>query len=410
LNMQKQILIISLLSIHCLTMAQNAITINDPCTAAMAMTVKGKWTTLTDNITVVNQTQKLEIFKRLDAIKNIFMNLFPEPTGVDIRVRKSTGICYFGSNRKYRLSPDGDLSFDYVKILPNISYSNFFNFSPHYCAHTDKGIVFMPGSKNENSDGAGITVNDFSGLMDGPAVDDEWTINGLPVRRLSTVINEKWKNYELYGDAMAKGRYVLIHRNGMLPYKPVTRKQYLDRCIAYTEQLHDKMIQALNQQYVRSLEVQEAEKKAKLAKFEKDFGNDPKRLKSSVDYYLSGYQTDQQRRDEQVSNAKKNKEAELKKFTDELEKTTSEGMLDAPAIIQVMYYSNPVVFETDPMKGFMLVTENPDYIRKELPAYIPQFIVLNWKWNVDSYPVHKEYEKLFLQDFPIEKLQAMIDK
>jgi hypothetical protein len=336
--------------------------------------------------------------------------MFPEPTGVDVRVRKSTGICYFGSTRKYSFSPDGDLSFDYVKILPNISYSSFFNFSPHYCAHTDKGIVFMPGSKNENSDGAGITVNDFSGLMDGPAVDDDWTITGLPVKKLSPIINEKWKNYELYGDVRGKGRLVLIRRNGMLPYKPVTRKQYLDRCLVYTEQLHDKMIRALNQQYVRSPEVQEAEKKAKLAKFEKDYGNDPKRLKSSVDYYLSGYQTDQQRRDEQVTNAKKNKEAELKMFTDELEKTSSEGLLDSPAIVQVMYYSNPVVFETDPQKGFMLVTENPDYIRKELPSYVPQFMVLSWKWNVDFYPVHKEYEKLFLQDFPIEKLQAMIDK
>ncbi len=408
--MKKQILIISLLSIHCLTRAQNATTTDAPCTAAVAMTVKGKWTTLPDNINAVNQTQKLEVFKRLDAIKNIFMNLFPQPTGVDIRVRKSTGICYFGSTRKYRLSTDGDLSFDYVKILPNVSYGNFFNFSPHYCAHTDKGIVFMPGSSNENNAGAGISINNFSGLMDGPAVDDDWTINGLPVRKLSAVINEKWKNFELYGDVSGKGRFVLIHRNGLLPYKPVTRKQYLDRCIAFTEQLHDKMIRALIQQPVRSLEVQEAEKKAKLAKFEKDFGNDPKRLKSSVDYYLTGYQTDQQRRDEQVTNAKKNKEAELKMFTDELEKTSSEGLLDAPAIIQVMYYSSPVVFETDPQKGVMLVTENLDYMRKELPSYVPQFMVLSWKWDVDFYPVHKEYEKKFLLDFPVEKLQAMIDK
>jgi len=297
-----------------------------------------------------------------------------------------------------------------VKLLPNISYSYFANFSPHYCAHTDKGIVFKTGNQNENGDGVSISVNDFSGLVGGPAVDDDWTINGLPVRMLSTVINEKWKNYELYGDVRSRGRFVLIHRNEMLPYTPVTRKQYLDRCLAYTEQLHDKMIGALNQIPVRSLEVQEAEKKAKLAKFEKDFGKDPKRLQSTVDYYLSGYQTDQQRRDEQVTKAKKNKEAELKKFTDEIEKTASERLLDSPAIVQVMYYSNPVVFETDPTKGFMLVTENPDYIHKELPVYIPQFIVLSWKWNVETYPAHKEHQKLFLQDFPIEKLQAMIDK
>ena len=408
--MKKQIIISFLLITLQSSWSQQANTTNIPCTSAIAMTVKGKWINSHVNAGSVNQSQKLEAFKRLDVLHDILLKMFPEPTGVDVRVIRSAGIGYFGSTRKYRLSPNGDLSFDYVKLSPNISYSYFANFSPHYCAHTDKGILFMPGSKNENSDGTAISVNDFTGLIDGPAVDDDWTIKGLPVRRLSTVINEKWKNYELYGDVRSKGRYVLIHRNGMLPYKPVTRKQYLDRCLAFTDQLHDKMIGVLNQQPVRSPEVQEAEKKAKLAKFEKDFGKDPKRLKSNVDYYLSGYKTDQQRRDEQVTNAKKNKETELKKFIDEMEKTTSEGLLDSPAIVQVMYYSNPAVFETDPMKGFMLVTENPDYIRKELPSYIPQFMVLSWKWNVDFYPVHKEYEKLFLQDFPVEKLQAMIDK
>lgn len=408
--MKKQIIIFFLLITLQSSWSQQSTTNKAPCNDAMVMSAEGKWINSHDNVGSVNQSQKQEVFKRLDVLQNILLNMFPKPTGVDIRVSRGAGIGYFGSTRKYRLSPDGDLSFDYVKLLPNKSYSYFANFSPHYCAHTDKGIVFMTGNQNENSDGVSISVNDFSGLVDGPAVDDDWTIDGLPVRRLSTVINEKWKNYELYGDARSKGRYILIHRNGMLPYKPVTRKQYLDRCLAFTERLHDKMIGALNQIPVRSLDVQEAEKKAKLAKFEKDFGKDPKRLKSNVDYYLSGYQTDQQRRDEQVTNAKKNKEAELKKFTDEIEKSTSEGLLDSPAIVQVMYYSNPVVFETDPMKGFILVTENPDYIRKELPDYMPQFIVLNWKWNVEHYPVHKEYEKIFLQDFSIERLQAMIDK
>ena len=408
--MKRQIIILFLLITLQASWSQQSTNSNAPCNDAMVMSAKGKWINSHDNIGSVNQSQKLEAFKRLDVLQNILFNMFPKPTGVDIRVIRSAGIGYFGSTRKYRLSPDGDLSFNYVKLLPNISYSYFANFSPHYCAHTDKGIVFTPGSKNENNDGTAISVNDFSGLIDGPAVDDDWTINGLPVKKLSTIINEKWKNYELYGDVRSKFRYVLIHREEMLPYKPVTRKQYLDRCLAYTEQLHDKMIGALNKIPVRSLEVQEAEKKAKLAKFEKDFGKDPKRLKSTVDYYLSGYKTDQQRRDEQVTNAKKNKEAELKKFTDEMEKTTSEGLLDSPAIVQVMYYSSPVVFETDPMKGFMLVTENPDYINRDLPVYIPQFIVLSWKWNVEHYPVHMENERLFLQDFPIEKLQAMIDK
>ena len=138
---------------------------------------------------------------------------------------------------------------------------------------------------------------------------------------------EKGRNY----------RIVLIHRKGILPYIPVTRKQYLEQCISYHTKLWDEIIKGTENLPVRSLEEQEKEKNAKLAKFEKDFGKDPKRLKSAVDYYLSGYQTDQQIRDERVDKAKKNKEQELKKFTDELEKTTRQGLLDSPAMIRSMY-------------------------------------------------------------------------
>ena len=47
---------------------------------------------------------------------------------------------------------------------------------------------------------------------------------------------------------------------------------------------------------------------------------------------------------------KKIKQQELKKFTDELEKTTREGLLDSPAMIRVTFNSD-FIFETDPLQG-----------------------------------------------------------
>ena len=167
------------------------------------------------------------------------------------------------------------------------------------------------------------------------------------------------------------------------------------------------MIKVQEQMPVRTMEEQEKEKKARLAKFEKDFGSDPKRLKSAVDYYLSGYQTDQQQRDERVHKAKQVKDEEIKKFTDELEKTTKEGLLDSPAIVLVKYLSSPI-FETDPLKGYMLVTENPAYIRKDLPKHVPQVFVV-W-WTCQDWAPQKEIGKLIEEKFPFEKLEAMIDK
>lgn len=380
-----------------------------PCTKDYIVTVKGKWINRHENVGDITPSQKQEAYKRLDILHTILLKMYPEPTGVDVRLYRSAGICLYGSARKYRLTNDDRLTFDYMKFLPIKAYSYFANFSPHYCAHTSEGIIFQSGVTNENSDGIAITINDFAGLAGDPSIDDDWLINSLPVRMFNTTVNEKWKGYVVYGDVRLNGRSILIHREGMLPYIPVTRKQYLERCITVTTKLHDNIIELQKKMPVRSMGEQESEKKVKLEKFEKDYGKDPKRLKSAVDYYLSGYKTDQQIRDEEVEKAVKIRATELKKFNDELEKTTKEGLLDSPAFIRVMYISD-LIFDNDPLTGSMLVTDNPDYIRKDLPAHVPQFIVFTWKWNPEFYAAHKPYEKLFLETFPIEKIQVMIDR
>jgi len=405
--MKKQTLAIAIMfSQSILIWSQNTIN-SSPCTETIAQTTKGDWVKQYDNAGSVTSNQKQESYKRLDILHQILLKMYPQPIGLDIRESRSAGIGYFGATRKYTEMEDGSFTYDYVKKLPIISYGYFANFSPHYCAHTNDGIVFMSGKDNENSNGISININDFGGLISDPVQDDDWTINGLPIRIFNTMISESWKGYEIYGDVRSHGGQILLHRNGMLPYIPVTRKQYLERCIVKTTQLYDKII-ALNMRIpVRSLEEQEIEKNAKLAKFQKDFGSDPKQLKSAVDYYLSGYKTDQQILEERLNEIKKNRDNELKIFKTEMEKSSKEESLDSPAKIVVMYTSAPV-FENDPKKASMLVTENPDYFRKDLQSHIPQFMVLQWNWS--NYLPHQGYEKMFLQDFPIEKLQAMIDK
>ncbi len=76
-------------------------------------------------------------------------------------------------------------------------------------------------------------------------------------------------------------------------------------------------------------------------------------------------------------------------------------------MIQQMYLADPV-FEKDPLKAWMVVTENPDYIRKELPKHVPQVFVLQWEW--DEWAPQKKTGEIIEKYFPIEKLQAMIDK
>ena len=377
------------------------------CTDAIVQTTKGEWVKHKEEFSNVTPAQKQEINNRLDILHNILLNMYPpQPIGVDVVEYRGSKTGLFGATRKYSYNRDDVLSFDYVNTLPLIHNHYFANFCYHKCI----GASFHRGKSWGNGDGISIHINDLFMLADALSPDDDWTINGLPVKMMTVVMPEKWKGYTLYGDSRSQGRQILLHRQGKLPYIPVTRKQYLDRCIAYIARLHDKTIDGLRLLPVRSQEEQEKEKKAKLDKFQKQFANDEKKLKANVDFYLSQYKTDQQVRDERVTKAIEIKEKDLRVFADELEKTTREGLLHSPAIINAMYYNTPSVFQTDPQKGHMLITENPGYIRKDLPGYVPQFIILTWKWDSEQYPPHKVFEKPFIQDFPIEKLQVMIDK
>jgi len=58
----------------------------------------------------------------------------------------------------------------------------------------------------------------------------------------------------------------------------------------------------------------------------------------------------------------------------------------------------------------MLVTENPAYFKKNLPKYIPQLMIYScWDCRCGPDQSLNPY-KLYEENFPIEKLQAMIDK
>lgn len=398
--MKNQIIILLLIIIHVSSWSQNSIKTSLPCTEDMAQKTKGRWISLPNN----GSYNTKETTSRLDQIHNLISKFYPEPTGVDVAWHRTAGVSYFATKRKYYTNDNDNLTFDYSN-LPHFTYY-YYNaaFFPYQCAYGSSHSL-IPTYPGETRTFLNVIANVTLGEM---ALDDTWTINGLPVLMHKPPFTIKDGIEYSYPEPGLTTRQLLIHRKGVLPYKTVSRKQYLDYCIIYYTKLHDEIIKNFEQIPVRSPEEQEKEKKEKLDKIQKQFGNDPKKLKANVDYYLSGYRTDQQRRDEQVVKARNNKDDVLKIFTTEIEKTTREELLDTPAMVLTKYQYSPSVFETDPAKGLLLITENPDYIRKDLPKYIPQFFIVSFTWH-DWPPLNKFAETLGL-NFPFEKLQAMIDK
>lgn len=396
--MKKQFLLFYFLLISVLAIAQVVrIKTELPCKDEMLLNIKGRWIKTAD----VGSSNNSEVIKQLNAIHSLVLNIIPEPKGVDAAWHRSSGISYFGEKRKYFKTADERDTYDSYN-LPN--FNSFYykaGFFRYRCEYGKTNII-LSGYPGETGTWLQISANCNMGV---DVNDDTWTIDDHPVMVFYPAKERKEGIEFTYSEPGAHSRQILIHRKGELPYKYVSRKQYLDHCITRFTKMYDGLIKGFEQAPVRSLEEQEREKQATIDKFRKQFANDPQKLKANVDYYLSGYKTDQQIRDERIIESKNHKEQELKKWNDELEKSASEGLLETPAMVIANFYPDNI-FTTDSANGHVFVIENSGYLRKDLPKYVPQFFFVTW--NCNDWEGQKKIGEIMDSKFPFEKLQAMI--
>ena len=376
--MKKQIIIFLFFTIHFSSWSQNSIKTTTPCDDTVLFRTPGRWLKayngLLDYSENLNLTsaQKKEILNRLDTIHQMMLGIYPQPTALDAAWHHSISYGTFAEQVKYEPNSQGVLDRVALKEKPVAVFNYTSGFFRHYC---------NPNNTNEISSGYPggtgtwiyIYANTFEAKEYGA---DIGTIGGYPILfGQPQPLIKKMGDFELRGIVDKEERWVIIHREGMLPYIPVTRKQYLDLCIAYVEKFYDKGIKLLRE--------------SPLPFDDKD---------------------NREMRDAQIDKSIKNRDAALKLYRDELEKNTNEGTLALPAIVTGIFsahlYDVPI-FVTE-KEGWTLVTENPDYMRKDLPKYVPQFFVVKWIWN--DWPPQADIAKLIEEKFPFDKLQAMIDK
>ena len=305
--------------------------------------------------------------------------IYPEPMGVDVAWKRTLGYSTFADEVTYIRT--GQFSLDRkVLVEKPVASSGFVcGFFRHFCSTVNTNEIWS-GYPGETGTWLNVFTNAFSGFAtEYFGNEDTLTIGGYPVH-LRQPLKENYDGYELfYSKAivdhphLSPERFALVHRKGELPYIPVTRKQYLEKCIVHLEKSQNLMIKNFEQMPLATAEEQGSKK-------------------------------------EQVAELIKNKNAILKRYRDELEQTAQQGLLDAPAIIPVTIYNTdeytPIFVEEN--MGWMIVRANLNYMRKDLPKHVAQFFVVTWKWN--DWKSQAEVGKLIEEKFPFDKLQAMIDK
>jgi len=382
--MKKQITLLILLFFNCMfALSQGRyIKTTTPCNNDLILKTPGRWFKARENDyggAKVTSQQRQEFMKRLTTIHQLIYDLYPSPTAVDAQPFYFTTDKYFASQLKVERSSNDRTPGTDVNGIPVIYYSYSAMFCGYHC--TSDASEMMRGQGCEAGTNILIGINGLDAIFMPLWLDDYAEIlrvDGRPIKMLSRIVGQ-WKGYDVYNpDGVEDPKMVLLHREGMLPYIPVTRKQYLNRNIECLQIFFDKIIKS----------------------FEHPVG-------------LAAMQ-DKKDLDEQIKKQQQQRDDVIKYYKDELDATIKAGLLEAPAIlsegIMDITTTHPV-FTTQAAGGKMLVTENPAYIRQDLPKYIPQLIIYRLS-DGPGYFVDQSLNpyKLIDDNFPIEKLKAMIDK
>ena len=378
--MKKQIIILLLSSIN--AAAQNPhfpkVKISVPCNDEFLNNYKGKW--------LIHEPFRItdyhdEAMKRLNAINDLVRQIYPEPTGADAGWSGEFAKTSFADQVKF--VPVEDRDPEETKTKPNPVYQYYYSCTlfPWMCTSNSNEIMNMYPEGSSSS--IGIRANQLKILNENYANGDEWRIDGRPIKR-KMFTTGNWKGYEMMSSVggiyanPASDHFVLISRDGNLPYIPVTKKQFLERAIQYVTRYYDELIKKI-------LQANEA--------------------------LPAQFRSPQKEIDDQKAQNTKAKNDALKKLRDALEKTTKDGLLDAPAVVRIdpLLMNEGPVFQSEAEGGCMLATENPNYFRKELPKYVFQFFVIEL---MPGDPKHSNmnFKEIIEENFPVEKLQAMIDK
>lgn len=361
----------------------NLIKTNTPCDNELLKKTPGEWVK-TGHVydPAVTKPHLLEMEKRLNTIHKLAQNVYPSPMAFDAVSTYSASNENFASQIKIQHTQVGSQNTfrnSYINGIPTILYRYDLKFCVYVCHVTPN--TMRRGRGCETGTHISFVINRLETFFGKFRPDDDYVdimrIDGRPIRMMPVRV-EKWKGYDVYAPESGSGvKMVLLHREGILPYIPVTRKQYLEKSIEY---------------------------------FQRFFANT---LKAAGNPEGLNLLMDKKERDEQIKKQTKFRDGILKYYQDELDATTKAGLQESPAIttegIASMDISSPV-FTTQEKGGRLLVTENSAYMKKDLPKYIPQLIVYSM-WNGDNGPdPAKNPYYLYYRDFPILSLQAMIDK
>jgi hypothetical protein len=342
---------------------------------------KGTWKKHEDAVIFPDKTfpknQYGQLNSRIDKIAPLIREALPDLSGFEPRwYRVIDGTSYI---------PDGPVPYEFSSL-----------YFTYYCNDNLKKILLG----GETGNWIYVYFNHLAWFCYKEV--DDWNINDdgrmIRVYTLPPKVG-KWKGMTLYAPHTNEfDRAVVIAHDGKLPWHSLTQKQYLTG-------LKNKWQTELQKQ-MNSYDENEEKMKKEIDKVSNSTSPQAPKIKQQLEQQLKDFQA---KKEGYKSSSRKFYDEEIK-YIDNYFANASAETLEQVAIIDPKYNALKFrgTFGDEDNGGTKLIAVGAKYFNKDLPRYVPQFMVLYWRWTED--PVSLRFKEQFEENFPLEKLKAMIDK
>jgi hypothetical protein len=210
--------------------------------------------------------------------------------------------------------------------------------------------------------------------------------------------------FDLKKEPDAAFEAVLITKDGSLPYKYVTRKDFLQIRKGQLEvQRKIHLEDAIKKSKIRPAAEQEAAKQKEIASLKAGNYTQP-----YIDRYLKDYKTDEERKDAAITGSNKYYDTPLELIS-KLLSSSSDADLSQPAIIKSADSFDTFSGFVSDKEGMCLIKPNRDYYNKNLPRSSPQFFTVFYRWDNND-PIYKNAMAGIKQSINYQTLKNMLEK
>ncbi len=349
--------------------------------------IKGTWkkTPSGDNIIFPDKTfpssQYSQVFTRLEKVLPMLKEAIPDLGGFDP--------VWYRSINSNSLVANGPVPSRFTSYLYE-----------YYCNDNLKKILLAV----ETAAKVDICFNDshwFENKI------DTWNIDGdgkmIPVYQMPDTLG-KWKGsrvYELKQSAGTTERIVVLGHNREMPWHVLTQKQYLTGYKNHLERKRKEQLDGHNT-YIKKARENIANMQTSKALT----ADQRKSIVEKLEKQLRDFENTTLQK--QIAATEKMYNDQVKPVNDYVDTASSEtlsqqAVLDVKSNIAFKGY-----FVRQGNAGIKLITFTSSYFNKALPRYVPQYMVVYWRWSPN--PSNLKFAKQFEENFPLEKLQALIDK